>query len=126
MEETETSTYLGSEKMTGEVKIMCCQGISKDKKYDFYPYWRIKLIGDDGKEAEATITYPQLIEVFKKILMHEFCVDRSRKRNPDFVKWKKAFAQLENYKQQLELAYFNIPKIYTDFISMNHEKEIKL
>ena len=112
--------------MAGEVKIMCCQGISKDKKYDFYPYWRIKLIGDDGKEAEATITYAQLIEIFKKILAHEFRVDLSRKRNPDFVKWKKAFRELSDFRQQLELQYFGIPNIYTDFIKFGFEEEIKI
>ena len=87
----------------------------------------MKLIGDDGKEAEATVTYSQLIEAFKKILLHEFYVDRSRKRKPDFVKWKKAFAQITSYQQQLELTYFSkLPKIYIDFVSMNYEEEIKL
>ena len=113
--------------MAGQIKIMCCQGISKDVRYRFYPYWRIKIISDDGKsEAEATITYPQLIETFKKILLHEFRVDTTRKRNPDFVKWKKAFMELESFQQQLELSYFLIPDIYSQFKNMNYEEEIKL
>jgi len=112
--------------MAGDIKIMCCQGKSKDPKYEFYPYWRIKIIGDDGKEAEATITYAQLIEAFKKIMAHEFRVDLSRKRNPDFVKWKKAFTELSDFRQQLELKYFDIPPIYTKFVSFGYEEEVKL
>lgn len=112
--------------MAGEIKIMCCQGISKDPKYLFYPYWRLKVIGDDGKEAEATITYEQLKEAFKKILLHEFRVDRSRKRNPDFVKWKKAFAELTQFQQQLELQYFEIPDVYTKFFRFGYECEVEL
>lgn len=113
--------------MAGDIKVIVCQGKSKDSRYEFYPYWKLKIIDeDDGSEATASLTYPQIRNALKKILLHEFRVDRVRKRNPDYVKYRKFFQELKAYEEQLILSAFTVPDVYTEFESIGYEEEITI
>lgn len=112
--------------MAGKIVITCCQGKSLDKRHKFYPYWRMKIVGDDGKEATATISFSQLREAIKTILLHEFRVDILRKRKPEYTKYRRFFQELTEYYEQLKLEHFSIPEIYVEFNGWRYEKEITL
>jgi hypothetical protein len=110
--------------VAGQIKLVCRQGKSLDKRYDFYPYWRIKLIGDDGKEAVATIKYDALSEVLDKICLHELRVDKVRKRKPDFAKYRLFLSKLAEDALQLSLTDYPIPEVYKIFKGFDFEEEI--
>lgn len=112
--------------MTRKIRIMCCQGKSLDPRFEFYPYWRISLVGDDGKEAKATVTYTELREALKKILLHEFRVDKIRNRKSEYVKYRKFLRELTDYFEQLSLTHFSVPMIYSQFKDWRYEEEVTI
>jgi len=108
-----------------DVKVLCCHGISKDKRFKFYPYWRLKITGDDGTQTTATLTYLQLSDMLKKILLHEFRVDAIRRRKSEYAKYKQFLRkEIKAYEEQLKLGHFEVPSIYREFKGMGYEEEI--
>ena len=101
------------------------QGTSRDKKYKFYPAWRLFLrvpdrmvVHVDGfAEIRVTPNYPALEMFLKDILVHEFRVDSTRHRKSDFkikrrwlkdLIWDKLISEA-----QTEVTNFDFPKIYS-------------
>ena len=99
--------------MSGEIKIIFRRGLSKDRRYPYYPYWCIEVTDEDNYEKKAIITlsHVDLKNLLEMAMKQEIWVDITRKRNPDFGKWKKFFEDIMT-RVQSSLSDFDIPNIY--------------
>lgn len=75
--------------MTGEIKLKIKKGISKDPRYEYYPYWYLEITGESGQKINITPSFAQLRSMLLDIFEHEKAVDMSRSRKPDAPKWIK-------------------------------------
>jgi len=100
------------------VQVVIQQGISKDRRYSFYPYWRLRV---GTKEIEKfndyscitfTPTRDELFDIIQNVLVHEFVVDGiRRKQRHDITRYLEKLQELEN-RLQLDLSVFQKPEIY--------------
>lgn len=103
------------------IEVVIQQGVSKDTRYDFYPYWRLrvgaKLAEERGGYIYITVTptRQELYKLLESIFVHEHVVDRlRRKKKPDLKVYQKEMLELEKrVKQRLDTL---VPsKIYTEY-----------
>ncbi|GAI42832.1 unnamed protein product, partial [marine sediment metagenome] len=81
--------------------------------------------GDDGTETTATLKYPQISDMLKGMLLHEFRVDKIRSRKSEYKKYKRFLRDaIKAYEEQLNLGHFGVPPIYKKFYFIGYEEEI--
>jgi len=104
--------------MSGKIIVKQRLGISKDPNFDFYPEWYFEIQGENGIIINISPSYDDLTEIISNILTHEFLVDETRKRNPDFTRWKNWLSNLPEVAKQSAQTKFKffiekgIPEIY--------------
>jgi hypothetical protein len=73
--------------VAGKIEVIKKYGISKDKRYSNYPYWRLKITSDDGTTIIVTPKYEDLKKMLIDIIKHERQVDIERKRKLESTRW---------------------------------------
>ena len=73
--------------MAGEIRVKVRNGLSRDPRYESYPYWYLEVIGDDNTMTEITPSYQQLKDMLIAVFKHEQYVDKTRNRKPNATKW---------------------------------------
>ena len=89
--------------MSGKIEFITRKGKSKDPRYTYYEYWALKVTGEDKNIVELTPSYPELMNVFKKIFAHEKKMDRERNRKPDATKWAQFIVGIMNEAKKNKL-----------------------
>jgi len=73
--------------MSGKIEVKVRQGVSKDKRYNYYPEWYLEVTDENGiDKVKLSPTFEELCEVLKKIIQHERKVNHTRDRKKEALK----------------------------------------
>ena len=73
--------------MSGKIEVKIRQGVSKDKRYKYYPEWYLEVTDENGVDkVKLSPTFEELCEVLKKIIQHEKKVNHTRDRRKEALK----------------------------------------
>lgn len=108
----------------GVIEVVIQQGISKDPRYSFYPYWRLGVWGKPVEQKDGythiviTPTRFELYKLLENIFVHEYVIDKlRRKKRPDLERYRKEMFELEK-SIQTRLDTFIPSDIYTKYIGI--------
>ena len=112
------------------IEVIVQQGISKDPRYSFYPYWRLGVGSKTPGEKDGYIylvitpTRYELYKILESIFVHEYVIDRlRRKKRPDLQRYREEMFELEK-NIQTKLKTFSPPEIYTRDMGLGYNEVI--
>jgi len=98
--------------MSGRIIVKVRKGVSKDPKYSYYPEWFLEIEGEDGTKTTVSPTFEEVANILIEILKHEKKVDLTRKRKPNFEKYKNYLLQKINEAENMKVVFRKENGIY--------------
>jgi tRNA-dihydrouridine synthase len=98
--------------MSGRITVKVRKGISKDPRYSYYPEWFLEIEGEDGTKTTVSPTFEEVANILIEILKHEKKVDLTRKRKPNFEKYKNYLLQKINEAKNIKVIFGKENGIY--------------
>jgi len=100
--------------MSGQIKVKVRKGVSKDLKYPYYPEWYLEIEGEDSVKTTISPTFDELADILVEILKHEKKVDLTRKRKPNFEKYRDYLLSKIKEAENIEISFDKHNGIYLD------------
>lgn len=94
-----------------KINLIIIKGMSKDKRYAWYPYWSVEIQSEQGDIITWTPTKKLTLSFMNEFLIHESRVDMTRNRKSDTSIYKKHIQNII-LNVQKTLNEFNIPAVY--------------
>jgi len=100
--------------MSGQIKVKVRKGISKDPRYAYYPEWYLEIEGENNTKTTISPKFDEMTNILIEILKHEKKVDLTRKRKPNFEKYKDYLLSKIKEVENIEILFDENDDIYLD------------
>jgi len=107
--------------MSGRIEFKVRPGDSYDPRFEYYPEWYLKIIGENEQEIDVSPTYNDVWQLLVKMLQHERINDKMRGRRPDFDIKRKSILDIIDREKLIRDAQtgldepeFSIPQEYIE------------